>query len=111
MAAESGVEIGVDIRIEDAGDLPLAEEPTDDERIYRAVTEAIAAGAVPRALAGDHSVPFPIVEAVAAAHTPVGILHFDAPPHLYYKYDSEPRSHARSEEHTSALQSPRRNSY
>src|SRR3546814_18490728 len=39
MAAESGVEIGVDIRIEDAGDLPLAEEPADDERICRAVAE------------------------------------------------------------------------
>ncbi|HEY9554406.1 agmatinase family protein [Allosphingosinicella sp.] len=94
MAAESGVEIGVDIRIEDAGDLPLAEEPADDERICRAVAEAIAAGAVPLALGGDHSVSFPIVEAVAAAHGPVDILHFDAHPDLYDDFEGDPRSHA-----------------
>src|SRR3546814_2389106 len=90
MAAESGVEIGVDIRIEDAGDLPLAEEPADDERICRAVAEAIAAGAVPLALGGDHSVSFPIVEAVAAAPGPVDILHSDPHPDPYHHSEGHP---------------------
>ena len=94
MAAESGVEIGVDILLDDAGDLPLTEEPADDDHIRRAVAEAVAAGAVPVALGGDHSVTFPLVEAIAAAHGPVHILHFDAHPDLYDDFEGDPRSHA-----------------
>ncbi|PWG01192.1 agmatinase family protein [Sphingosinicella humi] len=94
LAAESGAEIGVDVLLDDAGDLPLAEEPADDDRIRAAVTDALAAGAVPLALGGDHSVSFPVVEAVAAAHGPVDILHFDAHPDLYDDFEGDPRSHA-----------------
>ncbi len=94
MAAESGAEIGVDILLDDAGDLPLVEAPADDDSIRRAVADAIAAGAVPLALGGDHSVSFPVVEAVAAAHGPVDILHFDAHPDLYDDFEGDPRSHA-----------------
>jgi agmatinase len=94
MAAETGIELGVDIHLEDAGDLPLAEEPADDDRIRRAVADAIAAGAVPVALGGDHSVSLPVVESVAAAHGPVDILHFDAHPDLYDDFEGDPRSHA-----------------
>lgn len=94
MFAESGAEIGVDVFLENAGDLTLAEEPADDERIRGAVAEAIAEGVVPLALGGDHSVSFPIVEAVTTAHGPVDILHFDAHPDLYDEFEGDRRSHA-----------------
>ena len=94
MTAESGVELGVDVRLGDAGDLPLAEADGDDSLIAAAVAEAAAAGAVPLVLGGDHSVTLPVMEALAAAHGPVEILHFDAHPDLYDDFDGDPRSHA-----------------
>lgn len=94
MACERGFEIGREIELVDRGDLPLTEEPADDQRIIEAVRQTVAAGAIPLALGGDHSVTFPLVAAVAAAHGPLDILHFDAHPDLYDNFGDDPRSHA-----------------
>src|SRR3546814_18572621 len=51
-------------------------------------------GDIPFALGGDHAVTFPLVEAAAACHGPVTILHFDAHPDLYDDFAGNPRSHA-----------------
>jgi agmatinase len=93
-AAESGVELGVEIRLGDAGDLPLTEADGDDALIAAAVAEAAAEGAVPVVMGGDHSVTVPVLEALAAAHGSIDILHFDAHPDLYDDFDGDPRSHA-----------------
>ncbi|HEX8380477.1 MAG TPA: agmatinase family protein [Allosphingosinicella sp.] len=94
MAAESGVELGVDLLLGDAGDLPLTEQHGDDEIIAAAVAQAAADGTVPLVLGGDHSITVPVIEALAAAHGPIEILHFDAHPDLYDDLDGNPRSHA-----------------
>jgi agmatinase len=94
MAAESGVELSVDVLLGDAGDLPLSEADGDDALIAAAVAEAVREGAVPLVLGGDHSITVPVIEALAAAHGPVDILHFDAHPDLYEDFDGNPRSHA-----------------
>jgi len=94
MAAESGIEIGVDVLIEEGGDLPLQEDDDDPDLIRAAVAKAVEEGAIPLALGGDHSISFPLVEAVAAAHGPIDILHFDAHPDLYDDFEGDPRSHA-----------------
>jgi arginase len=93
-AAESGAELGSDILVDDAGDLPLAEGEGDDALIGAAVSEALEADSLPIVLGGDHSITWPIVEAIAAARGPVDILHFDAHPDLYDDFDGDPRSHA-----------------
>jgi arginase len=94
MTAEAGVELGVDLILGDAGDLPLAEKDGDDALIAAAVAQAAAEGAVPLVLGGDHSITLPVMEALAAAHGPIDILHFDAHPDLYDDFDGNPRSHA-----------------
>lgn len=94
MAAESGIELGVDIRLGDSGDLPLAEADGDDALIAAAVAAAVADGAVPLVLGGDHSITLPVIEALAAAHGAIDILHFDAHPDLYDDFEGNPRSHA-----------------
>jgi agmatinase len=94
MAAESGIELGLDIRLSDAGDLPLTEADGDDALIAAAVATATADGAVPLVLGGDHSVTVPVLEALAAAHGAIDILHFDAHPDLYDDFEGDPRSHA-----------------
>jgi agmatinase len=58
------------------------------------VAKCLTEGAVPLALGGDHSISFPVVQAVAAHHGPVDILHFDAHPDLYDELGGDPRSHA-----------------
>ncbi len=94
MTAENGLEIGADILLQDIGDLPLREEEGDFTVIRDAVASAAAQGAVPLLLGGDHAISFPAVEAVAAVHGPVDILHFDAHPDLYDEFGGDPHSHA-----------------
>jgi agmatinase len=94
LAAEDGQEIGREIELEDLGDLVLAEEPGDQALIRDAVATSLAAHAVPLLLGGDHSVTFPVLEAIHARHGPVDILHFDAHPDLYADFGGNPQSHA-----------------
>lgn len=94
MAAENGLELGHDVALDDPGDLPLAEAPEDDALIRAAVADALADGAVPLGLGGDHSVTFPVMQSIAAHHGPVDILHIDAHPDLYDDFAGNPRSHA-----------------
>jgi arginase len=94
LASERGSEIGAEIALTDRGDLPLAEQDGDDAIIVAAIAETLRRGAIPLALGGDHSVTYPIVQAIAAAHGPVDILHFDAHPDLYDSYGGDRRSHA-----------------
>jgi arginase len=94
LACEDGLEIGIDFTFDDQGDLPLNETAEDHAAIRTAVATSLAAAAVPLLLGGDHSVTWPILEAVNASHGPVDILHFDAHPDLYADFDNNPRSHA-----------------
>src|SRR3546814_11384730 len=84
LVPEIGPEIGSDITLTDDGDLPLTEDTAqDDAMIRRHVAYVREDGDIPFALGGDHAVTFPLVEAAAACHGPVTILHFDAHPDLY----------------------------
>jgi agmatinase len=94
LACEDGQEIGIDFTLEDCGDLPLSESPENHALIRQGVAESLAASAVPLLLGGDHSVTWPILEAIHAQHGPVDILHFDAHPDIYADFESNPRSHA-----------------
>jgi len=94
MAAENGLELGVDILVEDIGDLSLREDADDPARIGEAIAAAARDGAVPISLGGDHMVTGPIVAALASVHGPLNILHVDAHPDLYDDFEGDPLSHA-----------------
>jgi agmatinase len=89
----SGVDVRETISSYDFADLP---EDASEARaaIEARVAAAIAGGAAPLSLGGDHSVTFPILKAVAGAHGPVNVLHIDAHPDLYDDYEGDPYSHA-----------------
>lgn len=97
-ACEDGAEIGIDILLEDRGDVDapdtIAAGPDFDRRLEAAVSEAATAGAMPLVLGGDHAMSVPVVAALARHHGPLDILHFDAHPDLYDNYGDDPRSHA-----------------
>jgi arginase len=92
-ASECGLEIGTDIILSDAGDLPLTDHDVsaDDQQIVQAVARC---SGIPLLLGGDHAVTYPIVAALAQQHGPLTILHFDAHPDLYADFEGNPRSHA-----------------
>ena len=92
--AEDGTEIGVDIIIDDLGDLRLTESADDDVLIEAAVAKSARSGAMPLVLGGDHAISLPVVAALAAMHGPLDILHFDAHPDIYDDFEGDPRSHA-----------------
>jgi agmatinase len=77
------LEVGIDatevLRIVDFGDAPVI--PADGRASHAAIEgtvgQALAAGAMPVVLGGDHSITEPAVRACAAVHGPVGLVHFD----------------------------------
>jgi arginase len=94
-ASESGLELGSDILVDEAGDLPLEEGVGDFELIRAAAAAGASAEDVtPIFLGGDHMVTYPIVAGLAEVHGPVNILHFDAHPDLYDDFEGDPLSHA-----------------
>ncbi len=95
LSCEDGSEIGVDIALDDCGDVTLVQDNVRDDSVIReAVADALTVGAIPLCLGGDHAVTVPILAAIAAHHGPVAILHFDAHPDTYGDFEGNPRSHA-----------------
>jgi agmatinase len=68
-----------ELRVVDFGDAAVS--PADPVRTHAAIEalvgQVLAAGAIPVVLGGDHSISEPDIRAVAAAHGPVGLVHFD----------------------------------
>ena len=68
------------LRVRDGGNVVFP--PFDSSAVRAAVQAEVArvvdAGAVPFVVGGDHSVALPAMRAVAAAHGPLAVVHFDA---------------------------------
>jgi arginase len=94
LSTESGLEIGSDIELIDAGDLMLTDSDVTADDLCIADALSGINGTIPLLLGGDHAVTYPIVAALAAQHGPLNILHFDAHPDLYADFEGNPRSHA-----------------
>ena len=75
----TGVDAIAELRVVDFGDAPVL--PADPVRSHAAieatVAQVLAAGATPVIIGGDHSISEPDVRACAAAHGPLGLIHFD----------------------------------
>jgi agmatinase len=81
-------------RFFDTGDVALGSGTAAFEAIEAGIASVLERGACPLSLGGDHSVTFPIVRAMAAAHPELSILQFDAHPDLYETFDGNRFSHA-----------------
>src|SRR2546423_8341870 len=92
---ETGVDLGADGALGDAGDVPLGGSAADARtKIEEAVRTLLEAGGRPIALGGDHSVTYPIGRAGGWVHPQLRILHFDAHPYLYPEFEGDPYPHA-----------------
>lgn len=76
---ETKVDAFAELRIVDYGD--AAVRPADPVRSAAAIRETVGevldAGLIPIVLGGDHSIAEPDLEACAARHGPLGLVHFD----------------------------------
>ncbi|MDJ0916813.1 MAG: agmatinase [Woeseiaceae bacterium] len=95
--SETGFKVWPSDQVVDHGDLDIP-----DETATRAPIDAIEKGVANALqktdrlvlLGGDHAVTYPIIRAVAAAHGPISLLHFDAHPDIYPEFEQNPFSHA-----------------
>jgi agmatinase len=76
---ETRVDALAELRVVDFGDAPVL--PANPSRSHAAIEatvgQVLAADPIPVVIGGDHSISEPNVRACAAAHGPVGLVHFD----------------------------------
>jgi arginase len=92
---ESGLDLGANDVVRDAGDLALALDCNAAfTSIETAVDEQLARGARLLVLGGDHSITFPVVRGFGKTFPGLTVLHFDAHPDLYDHFEGNRYSHA-----------------
>jgi len=94
--SENGVEIIKGKAYEDAGDISFGDmgAPAAFELIRESIRKIIAAGQKVFCFGGDHSVSFPIIDALTEKFKDLNVLHLDAHSDLYDSFDNNPFSHA-----------------
>lgn len=91
---EGGVDLSVEGRLVDRGDIAFNRETDAWDTIEAEVGSALDAGYPLISLGGDHAITHPIMRAVRRRHPKLTILHIDAHPDIYHEYEGNPRSHA-----------------
>ena len=94
MWTETGVDLRVEGRIRDYGDIRFDNARDAWELIETRVDDVLSDGGPAIFLGGDHAITHPILRAVRRNHPRLTILHFDAHPDIYYDFEGNPRSHA-----------------
>ena len=87
-------DLGAPNGLQDVGDLALSSTADAREQIRVGIADILRRGWRPVALGGDHSVTYPILQAICEKHPSVTILHLDAHPDLYDEFDGDRFSHA-----------------
>jgi agmatinase len=91
---ESGLDLGDDSVLVDAGDIDLGGSEDPAGAIEKAISDLLHHGQHPISLGGDHAVTYPIVKAFREKCPRLHILQFDAHPDLYDELDGNRDSHA-----------------
>lgn len=88
-----GTDVRAAITHEDFSDLPSSGEAARQE-IRNRINGCLSSNCKPLSLGGDHSISFPILEALRDRHGPLNVLHIDAHPDMYDELGDDPFSHA-----------------
>ncbi len=92
--SESGLDLGAESVLFDAGDIEPSADEEMNSRIERSISELLDRGLKPISLGGDHSITVPIIRAFNRKYDRLNILHFDAHPDLYDEFQGNHYSHA-----------------
>jgi arginase len=88
--SESGIEIKPEVNLIDQGNLII----TDYHQIAKQITQKVDLRIPTVFLGGDHSITFPITQAMHEVHEKFDILHFDAHADIYDHFEGDKYSHA-----------------
>ncbi|MBX2961894.1 MAG: agmatinase [Cyclobacteriaceae bacterium] len=91
---EAGLDLSLDKRWKDAGNLMLSTMPEAISEIELAIKNQVESGNKVLCLGGDHSITYPVVKAIASVHKNLNILHLDAHADLYDDFEGNSHSHA-----------------
>lgn len=93
-STESGLDLGNEPRLADAGDLQVPSGPEAVEVIEEGVSRLLDEGQRVLVLGGDHAVAWPSVRAHARRHERLTVVQLDAHPDLYDEFDGDRLSNA-----------------
>lgn len=96
ICSESSIDLGVQGRLVDIGDVEFKDNIDAWESIESRVWSATGNGSPLICLGGDHAITHPIMRAVRRRHAKLTILHIDAHADIYHAYQNNLRSHASS---------------
>lgn len=91
---ETGIDLGVQGRLTDRGDVQFDGTTDPWELIEQVVADALDTGGPLISLGGDHAITHPILRAVRRHQQRLTIVHIDAHPDIYQSFQDNPRSHA-----------------
>ncbi len=91
---ETGIDLGNLNSLYDAGDVDCSDTDNAFGSITQTIGQLLGNNNKIISLGGDHSVTYPIIEALAQKEPHLNILHLDAHPDLYDNLDNNPLSHA-----------------
>lgn len=91
----TGVNPFLDLNVADVGDvwLNLFNLPVACKNIRDQYREIIKNGCIPLTMGGDHTISYPILQAIAEKYGPVGLIHVDAHPDLQDEVLGSPIGH------------------
>jgi agmatinase len=92
--SESGLDLGNEPRLADAGELEIPSGPSALEAIEAGVGRLLNQGRRVLALGGDHAVAYPAVRAHARRHAGLTLVQLDAHPDLYDEFEGDRLSNA-----------------
>jgi agmatinase len=96
-SANPWTESGIDLSLHpffDAGDIERQSGVSMNEAIERSISSLLDRDLKPISLGGDHAITYPILRSFAKKYRDLNILHFDAHPDLYDRFQDNPYSHA-----------------
>jgi agmatinase len=93
-STESGLGLGDEPRLDDAGDLEIPSGPSAVEAIEDGVSRLLDQGRRVLALGGDHAIAYPAVRAHARRHDGLTLVQLDAHPDLYDEFEGDRLSNA-----------------
>jgi len=94
LCSESGIDLGVEPRFYDLGDLNLSIGATTFKQIEQGIADLLERKTYILSLGGDHAITYPILKAYRKKYDKLCILHFDAHPDLYDEFKGNRYSHA-----------------
>ncbi|UCF84144.1 MAG: agmatinase [Desulfobacteraceae bacterium] len=94
LCSESEIDLSIEPRFHDLGDLDLLSGTTLFEQSEKAITDLLEREVYVLSLGGDHSITYPVLKAYGKKHKKLDILHLDAHPDLYDEFEDNRFSNA-----------------